>query len=39
MKRLEDAGFEIQHVRKELLDEEQRGSGEILALNKNLGPP
>jgi FkbM family methyltransferase len=39
MKRLEDAGFEIQNLKKDLLDEEQQGSAEILALNKNLGSP
>eukprot|EP00980_Cylindrotheca_fusiformis_P006277 scaffold1340_cov122-Cylindrotheca_fusiformis.AAC.20 len=36
MQRLEDAGFEIQHFKKKLIDEEQQGSAEILALNTNL---
>ncbi|CAJ1965763.1 unnamed protein product [Cylindrotheca closterium] len=36
MKQLEQAGFEIQHKQKFLLDEEQQGKSEVLALNKNM---
>ena len=36
LKRLEGVGFEIQHKEKVLLDEEQQGKSEVLALNKKL---
>lgn len=39
VKRLEDAGFEIENMKKTLIDEEQQGSAEILALNTHLETP
>jgi len=36
LKRLETVGFEIQHKDKVLLDEEQQGKSEVLALNKKV---
>jgi hypothetical protein len=36
MKKLEDSGFELQNLKKLLLDEEQQGKIEILALNKKI---
>ena len=36
LKRLESVGFEIQHKEKILLDEEQQGKLEVLAINKQM---
>eukprot|EP00526_Cylindrotheca_closterium_P013750 CAMPEP_0113658828 /NCGR_PEP_ID=MMETSP0017_2-20120614/31992_1 /TAXON_ID=2856 /ORGANISM="Cylindrotheca closterium" /LENGTH=347 /DNA_ID=CAMNT_0000573257 /DNA_START=101 /DNA_END=1145 /DNA_ORIENTATION=- /assembly_acc=CAM_ASM_000147 len=36
MKKIGNVGFEIQHKEKLLLDEEQQGKSEVLALNKNM---